>query len=299
MKIKQLAVALTLASVAIGSYSCSKDDTPVLHLRPVLTDSKIYVDSVLSYTPAPGQFVNTSIADINTVNQILDNKMICLGAWGGQITLRFDHTVLNEAGNDIQIQGNPLAEPSPFSEPGVVWVMYDANGNGLADDKWYELKGSAFGQPGYIRDYKVTYFRPENDADDVRWEDNQGAEGVVKHNTFHKQNYYPSWIKEDSYTLEGTLLPDDHVHMDKIITSSAFEYGYADNIPVKEGGDVLDISNAVDAKGNAVKLPGIDFIKIQTGVLKDAGILGEISTELVSVGDLHLIEAEAAAAAAQ
>lgn len=29
-------------------------------------------------------------------------------------------------------------------EPGVIQVCYDANGNGLPDDGWYEIAGSSY-----------------------------------------------------------------------------------------------------------------------------------------------------------
>ena len=33
------------------------------------------------------------------------------------------------------------------SEPGIVLVSKDTNGNGLADDEWYELAGSEYNSP--------------------------------------------------------------------------------------------------------------------------------------------------------
>ena len=47
---------------------------------------------------------------------------------------------------------------------------------------------------------------------------------------------------------------------------------------------------AVDAAGNPVALPGIDFVKIYTGVNQFNGWLGECSTEVAGVTDLHLEE---------
>ena len=35
-----------------------------------------------------------------------------------------------------------------------------------------------------IRDYEITYYRPEPENADVRWIDNQGNEGYVYRNTF-------------------------------------------------------------------------------------------------------------------
>lgn len=287
-------VMLSIFSLSMGA--CSKSDEMSSGeseqvIRPVTDSSSAYVDTVFSFTPAPGQFVNTDYADITTVNKIIENKTISLGAWGGQIVLGFDHTVINNEGNDLLALGNASATAA---EPGIVWVSYDANGNGLPDDTWFELKGSAYGAEGYERDYKVTYFNPGigNTTSDIMWIDNHNDTGYVKLNTFHKQSYFPAWITADSYTLEGSKLPDTNIDMTvaTYIKSLPFEFGYVDNIANASGGDSLDISNAIDANGNAVTLKGIDFIKIQTGIMKDMGWLGELSTEVTSVADISLLK---------
>lgn len=48
------------------------------------------------------------------------------------------------------------------------------------------------------------------------------------------------------------------------------------------------ISDAIDADGNPVLLTFADFVRIQTGVNAKSGILGEVSTEVFGVFDLHL-----------
>ena len=71
------------------------------------------------------------------------NGSLSLGAFGGSVVFRFEEAVENHPDNpfgvDFTIFGNPMAQ---WSEPGVVLVMEDENGNGLADDTWYELAGS-------------------------------------------------------------------------------------------------------------------------------------------------------------
>lgn len=82
---------------------------------------------------------------------------------------------------------NPNAwqdRPGGSAEPGIVLVSKDENGNGLPDDEWYELAGSEYGTDTEIRDYEITYYRPEPENADVRWIDNQGNEGYVYRNTF-------------------------------------------------------------------------------------------------------------------
>lgn len=68
-----------------------------------------------------------------------------------------------------------------------------------------------------------------------------------------------------------------------------FLYGYADNEVNNKPDAAIDISWAINGKGQYVKLPGVDFIKIYTGVNQENGWLGECSTEVTSVEDLHLL----------
>lgn len=261
--------------------ACKKSDKEDLH------QSNSYVTSLIEYKPAPGQFINVAPGNMESASGILNKNtgLVSLGAWGGYITLGFDHSIINYTGkDDFIIYGNPLAE---FAEPGVVWVMQDENKNGLADDIWYEIKGSEYGKDGYIRDYQVTYYRPSTPNDDVVWKDNKGNEGVVKHNNFYMQAYYPEWIKEDTYTLSGTLLPNTNIDQSNpnYVKSMPFDWGYADNTV---GGDKIDIDNAIDKDGKKVDLKAIDFVKIQTGILADIGRLGKLSTEVNAVEDLNM-----------
>lgn len=257
-------------------------------IRPITENSNAYVSQLLAYSPAPGQFINKNPGNLESAEGLIgDRGLLSLGAWGGAVSYAFDHTVINrEEENDLIIYGNALPN---FAEPGVIYVMQDDNANGMPDDTWYEIKGSAHALEETNRDYEITYFKPEKTEDDVSWEDNQGNTGVVAKNTFHKQAYYPEWIEEDSYSISGTLLSYENVDMSNpsYITSAAFEYGYADNT---SGGDHIDLANAIDAEGNEVDLSGIDFIKIQTGIQVNMGWLGELSTEITGIADLSLIE---------
>ncbi|MGS2764845.1 cell surface protein [Sinomicrobium sp. M5D2P9] len=257
-----------------------------IRLRPITENGSSYVTELFEFLPAPGQFINKNPGNMESAEGIVGKKgLVSLGGWGGTIVLGFDHTVINkEDTGDIMIYGNAMPN---FAEPGVVWVMQDENGNGLPDDTWYEIKGSAHGMEGTIRNYEVTYFRPGDASESVPWEDNQGNSGVIATNAFHKQPYYPEWIEADSYTLKGTLLSSVNIDMSNpsYITSTPFEYGYADNTM---GGDAIDIADAIDAAGNTVSLEGIDFIKIQTGIQANMGWLGELSTEVAGVADLGI-----------
>jgi hypothetical protein len=69
---------------------------------------------------------------------------------------------------------------------------------------------------------------------------------------------------------------------------TSYDYGYADNAPNNDEASNIDMSWAVDKNGKYVKLPGIDFIKVYTGINQEAGWLGEVSTEVAGAYDLHL-----------
>jgi hypothetical protein len=286
--------ALTLLAVSTIFTACNKSDNespepePTTTIRPVTAQSNQYVTQLISYNPAPGQLINTSTGSADAAKSILGAKgLVCLGSFGGSIVLSFDHTVLNQDNkDDLMIYGNAFAG---FAEPGVVWAMQDSNNNGLADDTWYELTGSAEGTAGLARNYAITYTRPTTATADVTWIDNKGGSGVVKTNAFHKQAYYPEWITTNTYTLTGTLLPTTNIDNSNPgnIKSNAFANGYADNTP---GGDKVDIANAIDAQGKRVNLKGIDFVKIQTGIPYNLGALGELSTEVSGVADLSLVK---------
>lgn len=287
MKIKSYLCLASLAALTLSS--CKKDKTadPAYVLRPVTAESLMYVTQLFEYTPAPGQYINESFGSKTGAEGLLGKKgLVSLGAWGGSIVLGFDHTVLNGEKEDIIVYANAM---SNFAEPGIVWVMQDENNNGKPDDTWYEVAGSDFGKVGYKRNYSVTYTRPTPDTDPIPWKDSDGNTGVVATNTFHKQSYFPKWITGNEYTITGSILPSTGINMTNpsYITSTPFAWGYADNTG---GGDKIDISSAVDQKGNKVSLSGIDFIKIQTALQANMGWLGELSTEVAGIADLSFVK---------
>ncbi|MGY4384275.1 hypothetical protein ACVWYN_001301 [Pedobacter sp. UYP24] len=252
---------------------------------PVSSASNRFVTTLFEFAPAAGQFMNEATWGNELSGSSIVGKQatpgVCLGAFGGYVVYGFDHTVINKADDDdIIVYGNAFAN---FSEPGVVWVMQDENGNGKPDDTWYELTGSEFGKEGYIRNYSVTYTRPTPPSLSVAWKDNKGGSGVVKQ-SFHKLNHYPLWITSNEFTRTGTLLPSTGI---KGSVSAALGFGYADN---KAGGDKVDIANAIDKDGRKVVLKGIDFIKVQTGIMADLAFFGELSTEVTGIADLSLIK---------
>ena len=291
---------MVLASVLC--YSCNKDEV-IIDEVPA-EEFGVEEFSVIEYMPAPGQFIGdpaSGYADFKTMEEACgyarDRFVSCypvsLGAWGGYMIVKARKSINNTGGYEFSIAGNAF---DSSNEPGIVWVSRDDNGNGVADDTWYELRGSYFGKEGYERGYEVTYYRPETDRSDVRWTDSQGGSGSIKYmGMFHSQaSYYPSWITADSYTLSGSKLPQ-RVEYDDATgswTNFPYEWGYADNfgedaafvyLVIKGLTAQLNyfrISDAVDAEGNTVKLDAIDFIKVQTAVMGESGRLGENSTEI-------------------
>ena len=283
-----------------------------------------YISKVYEYCPAPGQFVNEMprYEDGDTYETILqkveesisgtNDIMITLGAYGGYVTFGFDHTVINVPGEkDFRIWGNcfyELLQPDKkggSAEPGIIMVSYDTNCNGLPDDEWYELAGSEYDSKYTRHAYSITYRRPDpnreivadedNSLDDIYyigWSDNAGQKGYIAKNIFHNQDYFPKWINSDEITFSGSLLPNNAKDISgngSYFVLYSYPWGYVDNHP-NEYADLnsFDISWAVDSDGNPFNLPGVDFIRVYTGVNQYCGWLGETSTELSRAKDLHI-----------
>lgn len=255
-----------------------------------------------------------------------NRSMISLGGYGGYVVVGFDHTIQNLPGKrDFRVLGNAFyaaSNPDPTApiggscEPGIIMVAYDSNGNGKPDDnEWYEIAGSAHEdvtkELWYIkadttgndvklhRNYEITYHKPsaepttaEAKLQYVKWEDNKGNSGYKVKNGFHNQPYYPEWIQSDKLTFRGTRLPENGINEGGKVAYFVcykFDYGYADNELNAKDDSAIDISWAVNSKGEKVHLPGVDFIKIYTGVNQENGWLGENSTEVMGVEDLHIL----------
>lgn len=273
-----------------------------------------YITEVLEYTPAPGQFINSSPwgcpqSALSLVGGV--KGTMSLGAFGGTVVFRFEEAVENHPDNpfgvDFTIFGNPMTD---WSEPGVVSVMEDVNGNGLADDLWYELAGSDHYFSSTRRNYRLSYINPcTTTAEDVLWLDEEGNTGFILANSAHTQPYYPltdsfSVVPSDTLTITGTLL-EGAVDVDHppFLVSKQRAFGYADNqlrgtIPYtipdnpytveveNSGGDAFDISWAVDEEGEYVELKRIHFVRVRNGILHQGGYLGEVSTEICGAVDV-------------
>lgn len=278
-----------------------------------------YIAAVDEYVPAPGQFVNViplyEDGDDNEAmvrkctDAIARNKggMVSLGAWGGYITFHFDHPVENVEGeHDLYIKGNTFNAPGKTGEgspePGIVMVSQDTNGNGIPDDEWYELAGSAdidsIGKVMY--DYEMTY--RYNPLKPVAWTDNRGASGTVNRVGSHQQEYFPLWLtggRDDAtLTFRGTRLPDNATDISGNGTYwrlTSLRFGYADNQPNTIDGErnplcCFDIGWAVDRERRPVRLSHVDFVRVYSAMNQQCGWLGETSTEICGAEDLHIAE---------
>ncbi len=284
--------------------------------RAATADSSPYVSKVFDYTPAPGQFINdtekggfagqTTYDEANAfaAARLQSNRFVSLGSWGGYIIAGFDHSIMSDGGSEIAVKGNQM---DTSSEPGIIWVMQDTNGNGLPDDEWFELRGSETGKPETRQHHAVVYTRPSAAHASSPWLTIEGEEGTVDYlGTYHPQSYYyPAWVESDRLTLYGTRLASRTWRDESVPTeywlNDPFGWGYADNYgcdreenwtpsdnPALDSRSVVTyhhISNAMNADGTPADLAWIDFIKIQTGVLDKAGWLGENSTSIIGIAD--------------
>lgn len=310
MKIKRF---VCVACMVIAS-ACNESEVITItvedYYRAATDSSSEQWSAVMEYTPAPGQFIGetktggftgeeSTPADAvaYATGRLTENKFVSLGGFGGYIVVGFDHSIDNVSGYDIAVRGNAY---DGSSEPGIVWVSQDTNGNGKADDEWYELAGSDTMDETTIRHYSVTYYRPSEDGQPVKWIDSEGEEGEIDYlKAYHSQpSYYPTWISKDSYTLTGTRLAArnyDKSGNGTFWVQPAYDWGYADNFSAEDYVEDdktinrFDIAKAIDKNGASLALEYIDFVKVQTACNAKSGWLGEQSTEVFDFLDYGLM----------
>ena len=309
---------LWFAVVLVAVCACNIDeeitiDNPLNKLpnyRAKTESSSADCNKVYEYTPAPGQFINdTKIGGFDGTQttpqsaaayaekRLKANSFVSLGGFGGYIVVGFDHSIDNCDDYDFAVIGN---SHSGSSEPGIVWVMQDENGDGLPNDNWYELKGSETGKTSTKQNYSVTYHRPAEPQMPVQWSDSEGNQGEIDYlQSYHNQDYYyPAWISEDAYTLQGTCLEARNHDVSGNGTNwiqEEYDWGYADNFSPTDRTATdnsrtnrFDISNAIDSSGEPVELEFIDFVKVQTAVNAKSGWTGELSTEVIGFYDYSM-----------
>lgn len=274
-------------------------------LRDIGPDIEVLID----YDDDDNPFV------VDSIVKPVSAAFITLGSYGGYVTFGFDHPLVNVPGEyDLQIFGNAFGSDSVAvaggsSEPGIVMVGVDSDGDGVPGDgdQWYELAGSEHSHAKTQKGFEITYYRPDDDVDTphVRWTCNSVdslQEGYVHVNSFHTQPYWPQWVDGDKMTFMGTKLRCNAQDVNgdgSYYLQYFFDWGYVDNrVDYDWQGDYdqavrnkmnlgFDLDWAVDADGNAVHLTHVDFIKVYNGLLQECGWLGETSTEVKGAIDLH------------
>ena len=257
--------------------SCTPDPDPT---------GPVYLSEVFEYVYGPGQ--HASMAQPLDTQYITGNPehhdgWLYLGGFGGYVVAGFPREIKNEEGPDFEVIAMKGAAP----EPAIVFVMTDANSNGRPDDTWYELRGSLSEETK--RAYTVTYLKPEDSSQNIRWEDSEGASGELL-SQFGATNSAGWWWPHSStksISFTGSRLPAVYEFLDSMwkVPANRVQWGYAENnqgtdYDAESGSNWLDISNAIDAEGRSVLLTSIRFVKIQSAVLQQAGQTNEVSPEI-------------------
>ncbi len=269
---------------------------------------------LIDYEPAPYQSLMWNFYGMDKKEDVFDIVQealndeywdINLGTFGGFVTVKFDHTVINVYGKrDLNVQASVSnGDNGVYYSPLSVMVAYDTNQNGVADDdEWYEIAGSEYGKSGTVKDYEITYYRPDADKDAVpgeqswqydtqylKWTSNQRETGYITQ-TDQFNEYYPEW-EEDSYTLKGIKLTiplkdvSDGEGTGWNVGTYAWGYGGIEDPDI-------DIDWAVDADGNKVHLPGIDFVKVYVPTLVELGNKDLLTGSFQYVEDLNLVSGD-------
>lgn len=294
---RKILISVICLTALCGCQDRAEVNDKPTKVRPVNETSSKWISKIIEYRPAPGQFINGSASGtMKSAEGIVGKRgMVSLGAYGGYITFMFDHTVIDQAGFDFVIHGNAQ---DGGSEAGAVMVAHDSNGNGLADDQWYELRGSETDKAK--KNIGITYTRPSQtlSAQDVAWRTTDGKSGALHSApvaSFNPQCYYPLFIAGDPAELSfsGNMLANTAVQNPDtgFWRLESLAWGYVDNYTEDymtrvgddrdtERSNKFDLANAIDKDGNAVKIEHVDFIRVYNCLNQEAGWLGETSTEV-------------------
>lgn len=270
-------------------------------------EGKALVNKVHAYVPAPGHQVNgyiivgDSYPENCTHQQACDSVLahfqrqwsVSLGSQGGYLVAGFDHSVRNSGGDyDLCVRGNPF---SYQSEPGIIWVSQDDNGDGLPNDQWFELAGSEYATGRHLTNYAITYYRPEARKSATAWRDCLGQSGYVPYLSYWNPHdyYWQPWVEGDARTYFGSRLDDRSTYAGGISDIPPYDWGYVDNL----GSDFIEgscgkanyfrLSTARTWDGRPAELEYIDFVRIQTAQIGSTPNLGDISTEVYFISDCH------------
>jgi len=259
---------------------------------------------LIEFIPAPSYFMDSYTTKEEALQQaqisINEGGSVNLGTFGGYIVTAFDHTVVNAFGKrDFVVQMAASTATVKYS-PVSIAVAYDANKNGIADEnEWYEIAGSEYHKSTTVKNYEITYKKPNATASPVAgtaawqydtaylpWTDNKNGSGTItRTNNRRRNNYYPSWAG-DSYTLKGTKLfistKDVSDGAGTTYNVGTFDWGYGG---IKDSS--IDISWAVDKDGKKVHLPGVDFVKVYVPTFTALGANDLLTSIFQEVSDLN------------
>lgn len=296
MNSKNLRLPL-LAFLCAGFLACNNEPEP----EPQPGQAKIEV-SVYSYNPAPGQFINEmpaipagssqkEIVDIVN-NEISKGHLVSLGSFGGSIIYHLSSPLHEAPGYDFKITGNAYLSGKSgnkaygSSEPGIVYVMADANFNGIPDDgEWMELWGQET-EDAFMA--TVKYTQQEDGSVLAEWHklaDNTLHTVVNPRLSTHNHSYFPLWIPGCTAGMEftGRMLPANGFKGEDGLFHQWLWGGYADSQAPDASDAAFDLANVRDMDGNWIPVTSIDFIKVVSAVLQVNGPLGECSTEVGAI----------------
>lgn len=299
--------------------------------------------TVLEYAPAPAKGHNWSIigyselwkyghefplayndflAKATEMRKEKEGDALVIGSWGGYATFKFDHTVANAPGKaDMELS----ATYSRLDLP-AVYVAYDRNRNGIPDnDEWYEIKNEDFGLED-LPDYQITFTHDSTVTDTKRiytyfsWKDNQPDTAQQQGQIIGNKSFSSAMTAAGGFSTKG-LFPGFSMY-DIPNKKVALMDGWKDVI-IRKGKRItknltgappfiqsmkIDIDMAVNAKGESVQLPGIDFVKVRKviypiqqdfinagGQMKDFNMEEERMLHVGSIIDLHLKNKESRA----
>jgi hypothetical protein len=275
------------------------DVTTVITVTAPETDLSAFPNRIFDFIPAPGQTLLINKPDNNpyTKEEALSavyeqlktgNGNVYMGAFGGYMIVGFDHTIMNRPGfcDFTTKYGGMNVSPS------IIWVAYDANKNGRPDDnEWYEIKGSEYGGENDLGIQSYTYETTKTD-DGYAWTTQDGKTGFV-HDSMYGSSIMARvavapWISGPTYTLTGRQLKPDINESNTFKPVLPFAWGYAANQPNGSKQAAIDIDWAIDAEGNSVRLPGVDFIKVVNAIQGMRPMMGEYRYQVTSIEDLQL-----------
>jgi hypothetical protein len=264
----------------------------------------------VDFFPAPGANLNTSATReaareyARTTISKGTGSGIYLGAFGGYLIVGYDHTIINRPGYcdfTTRYGGSNVC-------PSIIWVAYDANENGEPDDdEWYEIKGSEHGGTNDLGIRSYTYQTTKSTVmpTGYAWTRQPGNETGAVEDAYMGTSKVAdiriaSWIPVgETFTLTGRELKPNVDNANTYKPILPFAWGYAGNQTNGSDRAAIDIDWAVDADGNSVHLPGVDFIKVVNAIQGLKPMYGEYRYQVVSIEDLHLQSREITPEAAQ